>query len=107
MVHNLAGLRRGLNGGSWAKLLVSDTKGGVAAAVGGGAGAADDAAEEDPGDAADDDTGEVAGGSEWPGWSGVADSGACGPSDREAGAAPGKGCWVGGGVLTGSGGAAS
>ena len=30
MVHNFAGLRRGLNGGSWAKLLSCDTKGGGA-----------------------------------------------------------------------------
>lgn len=40
IVHSLAGFRRGLNGGSCAKLLVSDTKGGVTAAVGGAVGAA-------------------------------------------------------------------
>lgn len=42
MVHNLAGLRRGLKGGSCAKLLLSDTKGGVTDAVGGAVDAADD-----------------------------------------------------------------
>ena len=40
MVHSFAGFRRGLNGGSWAKLLVSDTKGGVTADADAAGGAA-------------------------------------------------------------------
>ena len=38
IVHSFAGLRRGLNGGSCAKLLVSAAKGGTIGAVGGAAG---------------------------------------------------------------------